>query len=87
MIVCLMTLLAADAASGVALTTDAFWGSDAMEAAHRSISSFVIALAALHIVAVVVMSIVQRENLIWSMITGMKQSGDAERDPSADGID
>lgn len=46
---------------------------DFMSGAHETISSLALALVIVHIIAAILMSLLQRENLIKAMVTGKKQ--------------
>lgn len=59
------------ALTGATVWTGAF-GGDASEELHEVIAWTLLAVVGLHIVAVVVMSLVQRENLVRAMVTGDK---------------
>lgn len=74
MVVALMLLLAVTAGSGWLLTTDAWWGSDAMEAIHEVAANLTLGLVALHVAGVVWESVRHGENLVRAMITGRKRS-------------
>lgn len=75
MVIVLIILISAVSLSGMALTTDAFWGSDAMEFTHSLLADALAICVAVHTAGVIVMSFWHRENLIGSMITGQKHSG------------
>ena len=74
--VAVMVLLALAA---VTIWTGAF-GGEAAEEAHELIAWALLAMVALHIVAVIVMSMLERENLVRAMVTGDKP---AARHPGA----
>lgn len=59
------------ALTGVTVWTGAF-GGESMEDLHELVAWTLLAMVALHVVAVVVMSLLERENLIRAMITGKK---------------
>lgn len=67
------------ALAAVVVWTGAF-GGEAMEDLHEIVGWTLLALVGLHIAAVVVMSVLQRENLVRAMIVGTKP---AERHPDA----
>ena len=73
MIFVLMAFLSADIISGVLLTSDAYWGSDAMEQIHGTLAVIVLGLVGVHVAGVLFSSVRHRENLVWSMITGRKR--------------
>lgn len=79
MILALLVTLAGLCISGWLLTTDAFWGSEAMEGIHEMLAYLALVLVALHIAGVVSASIRHHENLVRAMITGRKRmSGPAD---------
>jgi len=80
MIVALLIGVAATAASGYALTTDAFWGSMGMQRLHSLIAHGVALLVVAHLAGVVVASLRHRENLVRAMIVGRKRA------PAADDV-
>lgn len=74
MIVALLVMLAATCISGYMLTTDAYWGSKAMEEIHGALANATVVLIVLHILGVLVSSFEHRENLVKAMISGRKRS-------------
>ena len=60
-------------ASGVMMTTDAFWGVKWVDNLHAASSTFALILVGLHIGGVIFASIEHGENLVRSMITGLKR--------------
>lgn len=58
--------------SGFLQTTDAFWGEEWLQELHEMLASTLIAFAGLHAAAAIVMSRIERTNLIAAMITGVK---------------
>jgi cytochrome b len=52
---------------------DAFWGDDGIKAVHAFIADALLALVAVHVLAVLAMSRLQRENLVKAMLTGRKR--------------
>jgi cytochrome b len=52
--------------------TDAFWGADWLQELHETLASTLIAFAGLHAVAAIVMSRLERTNLIGAMVSGVK---------------
>lgn len=67
----LMAIILLIAFSGY-LSVKEFLG-DFMSEAHEVISSLALALVIIHIAAAVIMSLIQKENLIRAMVTGKKQ--------------
>lgn len=72
-VVILLSLIA------VTVWTGAF-GGEAAEETHEVIAWLLLAMIAIHVLAVIIMSVLERENLIRAMITGSKP---ADRHPSA----
>ena len=58
--------------TGFLQTTDAFWGEEWLQELHEILASTLITFAGLHAAAAIVMSRVERTNLIAAMITGVK---------------
>jgi cytochrome b len=73
MIVALIAALVGLSVTGFLMTTDAYWGSKAMEEIHEAIANGTLVLIALHVLGVVVASVEHGENLVTSMITGRKR--------------
>jgi cytochrome b len=73
MILVLLAAMAATAASGWLLTTDAFWGSEAMQRVHSLLARGVLVLVAAHLGGVAVASLRHRENLVRAMVLGVKR--------------
>jgi cytochrome b len=59
--------------SGWLCTTDQFFGSDFMEGAHTLLANLLLALVAVHVLGVIHASWRHRENLVLSMMTGLKR--------------
>lgn len=74
MVVALLVVISAIAATGYMMTTDAFWGVEWVEEAHEAGVNIAIGLIVLHILGVVLASVEHRENLARAMITGRKRS-------------
>lgn len=73
MMLALMALVLALGLSGFLQTTDAFWGDEQVQEIHEVLGSLLIALAGLHAVVAIVMSRLERVNLVAAMITGVKR--------------
>lgn len=73
MVMALLALVAAVSISGLLLTTDAFWGSDAMDMIHGALADVTLFFIAAHIFGVAFTSVRTRENLVWSMVSGLKR--------------
>jgi cytochrome b len=74
MIVAMFGVLAYVSATGILLTTDAFWGSEAMKEAHEAGVHVMIGLVFLHLAGVAVASFEHGENLVRAMINGRKRA-------------
>lgn len=73
MIVILLVLLTALCATGFAMTTDAYWGSEPLENVHEALAYITLTLVGLHVVGVIFASMEHGENLVKGMITGRKR--------------
>ena len=73
MLMALLASLAVSTITGVMSVTVTFFGVWWVEDTHHYSSDAVIVLVVLHVVGVVLMGILQRENLIRAMITGRKR--------------
>jgi cytochrome b len=62
--------------SGWASRLDMFWGDERVEEVHTFFSDLLMAAVAVHVLAVVAMSVIWRENLPAAMMTGRKRSLD-----------
>jgi cytochrome b len=74
MVVALLVMIAGIAATGFAMTTDAFWGVEWVEDLHEGLVYTTIGLVALHVAGVVFSSLEHGENLVKAMITGRKRA-------------
>ena len=54
--------------------TDRFFGIHWVEVVHTYSSNLVLIMAVVHVLGVVLMSVLQRENLVLAMITGRKRA-------------
>ncbi len=77
MILVLLAVIAATAVSGWLLTTDAFWGSETLQAVHAVLANGALALIGLHVAGVALASLRHHENLVRSMIVGVKRAAAA----------
>jgi cytochrome b len=73
MLVALLLSIAVSAVTGAMSVTVTFFGVWWIEDTHAVASDAVIVLVVLHVVGVVLMGLLQRENLIRAMITGRKR--------------
>lgn len=73
MVIALLIAISAISVSGYMMTTEMFWGVDWVEEVHEVVVNATLVLIALHIGGVVLASIEHGENLVRSMITGMKR--------------
>lgn len=74
MVLALLSTLAAVAASGWLMTTDAFFGSERMEQAHEALAVGLLVLVALHVAGVIYTGAHQHENLLRAMLSGRKRA-------------
>lgn len=74
MIVALMLCVGLLALSGWLYTTEMFWGSEAVEDAHRVLAWSLLALVAAHVAGVIFTSVRHRENLVKAMLDGVKRT-------------
>jgi len=74
MVVALLVMIAGIAATGFAMTTDAFWGSEWVEYLHEGLVCATIGLIILHVAGVVFSSLEHGENLVKAMVTGRKRA-------------
>jgi cytochrome b len=77
MIIAMLGVLTFVSVTGMLLTTDAFWGSHMMKAAHEAGVYTMVGLVFLHLAGVALASVEHRENLVRAMITGRKRADQA----------
>jgi cytochrome b len=68
----LLVLVIALGATGYMQGIDAFWGVEWVQELHETLASTLIAFAGLHALAAIVMSRLERTNLIGAMVSGVK---------------
>jgi cytochrome b len=73
MVLTLIVTLLTICGSGIAMTTNAMWGVKWIETIHKVATYGALALIALHLIGVILASIEHRENLVKSMVTGLKR--------------
>lgn len=72
MMLSLLALVLSLGISGYLMGTDAFWGEEWLEEVHEALANTLQAAVLLHVLAAVVMSRIERVNLIHAMISGVK---------------
>jgi cytochrome b len=72
MMLTLMGLVLLLGLSGYMETTDLFWGVEWIQETHEVLADLLIGLVALHVLASIVMSHLDRTNLVAAMLTGVK---------------
>lgn len=78
MIVLLLCVLVAISISGWLMTSDAFFGSEALEDVHNGLAYALLGLVAVHVAGALVTGRAHRENLVRAMLTGRKRAAAAE---------
>jgi cytochrome b len=76
MIIALILMISGTCATGYMMTTQAYWGAKWVEKVHEALANATVALVALHLLGVIVVSFEHKENLVKAMITGMKRKLD-----------
>ena len=69
----MLAVVLALGATGFLQTTDAFWGESWLKELHEALAATLIGAAGLHAMAAIVMSHLERTNLIKAMFTGIKE--------------
>lgn len=72
MMFALMVLVLAVGVTGFMQGLDAYWGEEWLQDLHDRLASILIGFAALHALSAIIMSRIERTNLIKAMITGVK---------------
>ena len=76
MSVVLLALLAVSTISGWMQITERFFGVDWVEKLHTWSSNLVLVLVVVHVLGVLLMCVLQKENLVRAMISGQKRARD-----------
>lgn len=76
MVVVLLLCLVAVSATGFMLTMDAYWMVEWVEELHEAAANLTLALVVVHVGGVIFSSVEHKENLVRSMITGLKRRDD-----------
>ena len=74
MIVALLAMLVGLSVTGYMMTTDAYWGSGAIEDIHEALAYTTPGLVGLHVLSVLITSVEHGENLVKAMVTGRKKA-------------
>ncbi len=74
MILALLGAMLATGVSGWMMTLDRFWGAEWVEEVHEVLADGMLALVVLHVAGVIWTSLAHHENLVRSMLTGMKRA-------------
>ena len=74
MVLALIGMLGATSLTGYLMTTDAYWGSEALEDVHGALANLTLAMVLVHVLGVLVASFEHRENLVKAMLTGRKRA-------------
>lgn len=72
MMLALMALVLALGVTGYLQGTDAYWGEEWLQELHEGLATALIGLAVLHVAGALVMSRMDRVNLVRAMVTGVK---------------
>jgi len=72
MMLLLIALVLSLGITGYLQGTDRFWGEEWLQELHEALATTLIGFAGLHALAAIVMSRIERTNLVWAMVTGVK---------------
>ena len=73
MVITLILTITVVIVTGIAMTTQAFFGVEWVEEVHEAATNLALVLIALHVGGVIFASFEHRENLVKAMITGLKR--------------
>ncbi len=73
MMLALLAVVLALGATGWLQTTDAFWGEEWLQELHEELAEALLGLAGVHVAAALLMSAVERTNLVGAMVSGIKR--------------
>jgi cytochrome b len=73
MVMALLASVTLAALTGWMMEIDMFWGYEWVEEIHEALASLALGLVFIHIAGVIVMSLVEKQNLVKSMLTGFKR--------------
>lgn len=76
MVAALLSCLVAASATGFMLTTDSYWTVEWVEELHEATANLTLGLVVVHVGGVIFSSVEYKENLVRSMITGLKRRDD-----------
>jgi len=73
MVIVLLVILTVTCATGIMMTTDAFWDFKWVEDTHETVANLTVVLIGFHLAGVSLASLKHRENLVAAMFTGRKR--------------
>lgn len=73
MMLALLAVVLALGVTGWLQTTDAFWGEEWLQELHEELAEALLGLAGVHVAAALLMSAVERTNLVAAMVSGIKR--------------
>lgn len=74
MVLALLLSITAVSATGIMMTTEAYWSAEWVEDVHEVAANLTLGLVILHVAGVVFSSVEHKENLIRSMFSGKKRA-------------